>query len=379
MKRLEITSRPGAPEPLWKKIAMVLAAVLASLAALAAVLTLFGDGQIFDTGPDEKKPKLTLGERSVKNEYRDSAGLGTDDVQTADSTPTVNVRLKNEGDARSVLSRVRVRVLGSADFSVCYAPGGGDDPVAKPDVIPLPFKPRPSERLVSRPLYSSVPAAEPLVLALRFKLSDEYGASESLQAFDVSIETDDGQKLKAGRYRLAFPGAFYRGGLVFPEEASKLKEAYGNAERIGSKDIRYDRGFLTWCYRRNLEELKRVQAYGGMAAPQVEELRELEAPNWKALQGRPPVRQSAMKFIQEDAGDLWNLAVYVAAETGDSVFEDRIRSMAAEKWLVIARDAPRGTLPSTIAARESLAAKVTPEALRLLPRQARQPTSKSQP
>ena len=180
-------------------------------------------------------------------------------------------------------------------------------------------------------------------------------SESALYQLRVQIVTSERRPLDVGRFLIAAPGAIERSGATLPESDALLTGPTVN-DRLPLT--------WTWCYRRNLTELRRMIALPGRRSRDVAALAGVvPAAHWRSAMDPTPAREAAVRMLGDR--DLNPLeAVFAAASTHDAEFTHSVRMQAAARLLESAQRAlaAGGISPAISDARASLELQSTPAA-----------------
>lgn len=296
--------------------------------------------------------RLELGQVVVVNRATAIRSVGSSFEQTDDTAPQVDVTVRNSGSAPAWIQSARITVLDGARLPTClYAGGIGDRvPQSKPYRVTLPELPMVGERVLRRPLHEEVLAGEAYRVALAFQPRDNW-LMNHLFAFRVELLTEaPRQVLDVGSFVLAVSDPVTRDGRALPE----------NAEALRGPDATTDRLASTWCFRRNLAEMRRVLAHPGGRSAQTEALERMQlAANWQRFADDTPARAAAEPLLRAEVEEGPVLAAFAAAASGDRELVARTKARASARMLAVAREDLDGRYPNpygaVLAVRQALA------------------------
>lgn len=342
----------------WIAIASLVLVAVGTVTRLVPLVD--GDEAIAPAGT---AGQLLLAQAEVRNGQAAYAPRGDGrDVQTQATMPTIDLTLLNRGTRRVLLTEARLEVVDAAAFPACQQGGGGPVPVSGAYTIELPPVPLHGAPVVRRPLHQQIgPDAADRVL-LRFAMPVDGRETPTLYALRVSLVASEGAPIAVGRFVIATPSPPGRSGYVFPEDDRTLEEL----TRYGPPPL-----VATWCFRRNLAELRRVSGRPGRRGADVAALRDVTlAPRWDSFADPAPARVAAQRLLTAAPSDpdQLQLALFAAEQTGDAAFADAMRGRVAGKLLASARRdvARQAWWTAAYRAREALALDPSPEARRLL-------------
>lgn len=291
----------------WAEILGAAAAVVVVLFPVVRFLgahadDVFGDG---DSG------WIEVSEANVANGPQFSTRIGDRFVQTAESTPAIDLTVRNTGEDPVLLTEARVTIEDSARLPNCILGGGGEVPVSPPYTVFLPILPRPEERIRHRRLHEEVPAQGLDRFVLQFGLPPD-GENDHLYAMHLELLADRPQQtIDAGRFLLGVPDSPSRGGGILPEDnrtLALLRSPYQRRYRLTS----------VWCMRRNLAELHRLLRTPGKRSPEVRALARLQlASEWPSYKVKRTPRESVAPLLRAVNSEGPVLAVFAAKQTGD--------------------------------------------------------------
>jgi hypothetical protein len=246
--------------------------------------------------------------------------------------PQIDFTVRNEGENRVPLGRVRIEVTDSSRISACEPPQGGEGgiPVAQSFFVNLPFLPLPGERVVYRQLHQEVLPGRAARIRLYLRSvgdgSMDHSFADDLFAVDVSLLGDQAEhELEVGRFVLGLPKAVPRGGSFLPEATDALQASAHLHALLPS----------TWCFRRNLAVVRRFLSLPGERTPAMQALSLVRPPpDWRRfVDHRGAARAAGQLLLGGEFGDFFLepvLAVYAAQQTGkqELVASTRRRAIA---------------------------------------------------
>jgi hypothetical protein len=336
----------------------VAAAVVGAAAAVLALKPFDNIWKGHDVANSASQANIELSEVVVRNGPMVSYLEGDRAVQTRESTPTVDLTLLNRGTARVLVVAVRVTILAYAEINVCYSQGGGDVPVTGAYALRLPAPPLPAERHIVQPLHQQIAPDAADRFQFQFAPAVYSLARVSFYALHISLDTTAPERtVQVGNVLLSVPEPPSRYGNELPEDRRFLSQAFTIPPTLET----------TWCYRRNLRQLRHILAVPGRRSSEVAALTQVRpASNWAELADKTPPREAARQLLNgSEKGPT--LAITAAEATGDRSFIEEIRQEAARRLLARAKRYSISEAQARAAlARASLDAKATPEAWRLL-------------
>jgi hypothetical protein len=307
--------------PGWLQIAVALAVVVGTGFTLGkSVANHLRGGDV---------ARLELGQTVVSNRtagYGSAAGALE---QSRDTTPRVDLTLRNSGSAPTWIAQARITIVDSALLRSCiYGPSaGGQLPQSKPYRISLPDLPLAGERVIHWPLHEEVPAGAAYRVLLAFQ-PREWSEADRLYALRVELIAEHPSRvLEVGRFVLGVPGPVSRAGGILPEDAGTLRDS--TSKRLAS----------TWCFRRNLTAVRRVLSHRGDRTAQIAALSHAQlAGNWPDYaDGRPP-RQAVEPLLRSGVDEAPAIAAFAAAAAGDQALETSVRRRGVAMLLEEARE-----------------------------------------
>lgn len=237
--------------------------------------------------------------------------------------PQIDFTVRNDGEARIPLDRVRLEVTNSARLTSCLLPQGeeGEIPVAEAFTVDLPLLPVPDEEVVYRSLHQEALPHR----AVRFKLylrSMEGGFGDNLFAVDVSLQgTQPGEARHVGRFVLSLPGAISWSADYFPSSPQAFEGARRSHSLLPT----------TWCYRRNLATVGKFLSLPGKRSPAIQALSLAgSSGNWNKWADRRPAAAAVGPLLH--SGDFFLgpvLALFAAQRTKDATLIADTRRRAA--------------------------------------------------
>lgn len=308
---------------------LIVAAILGLIASSLSQSEPASGGGSDEVKSRQESGRLELAAVAVRNETPPAADTRSDNSKTVEqprqSTPTVDITLLNRGSRRVLVTGVRIDIEAYAEVRECIPVGGGDLVTAGRYSISLPDNPRGGDRRITRRLYQQVGPDEADRFVLRFAAPD-FHDKYSLYVLRIRMQTTEtGRTIDAGRVLISTPvpvsvkpgptgASFY-----FPVDDGYLTQVVGRGNAR-----------VVWCFRRNLDELRRIVGLEGHRDAAVAALNKVvTASRWKALSRRFPAREAAVELVDGDSGDPL-LAAYAAAQIGDHAFETDIRRRSAD-------------------------------------------------
>jgi hypothetical protein len=248
------------------------------------------------------------------------------------SVPQVDFTVRNSGDKRVPLNRVRIEVLHSDRITACEVPqgGGGGVPVSESFMVTLPLYPTSAERVLYRRLHQEVLPDRSTRVKLRFQaISGLVGAEEFADELYSIRVTLLGEKadmtLPVGTFTFSLPGPVPRGGAYLPETTEAFAEVAPFHVRLAA----------TWCYRRNLAVVHKFTSFGGRQSPATSALAEVEPPaDWERHADHRDAASSVGPLLSNRQGRdefMEPLLAFFAARTdhGDPRLAEKVRARAA--------------------------------------------------
>ena len=245
-----------------------------------------------------------------------------------------------------LLTAARVEVLAHAALPECAGQGGGGGavPVSGAYTVELPPATRGEVARVTRPLHQQVApdGADRITLHFAALLGGADLSESALYQLRVQIVTSERRPLDVGRFLIAAPGAIERSGATLPESDALLTGPTVN-DRLPLT--------WTWCYRRNLTELRRMMGCPAVApatwprspASSGGELAQRDGPHARARGGGAHAWRPRLNPLE---------AVFAAASTHAPVTHS-VRMQAAARLLESAQRAlAAGGISPAIATRE---------------------------
>jgi hypothetical protein len=294
---------------------------------VAAVLSIVALG--FALGPkieaafdDPDDARLEVAEVTVSNPPADYFDAG--DQQVPATEPTIAATVRNRGSETAWLEEARITVVEGARLSTCISQGAsGDVPQSKRYRISLPEFPPKSRVLVRRDLHVEVQPGHGVRPVLSFQKDSP--AATNLYAIRVWLVADPGQRvIDAGRFVIGVPEPISRSGVILPEDdALLLSEVTAPGEALS-----------TWCFRHNLEGMRRVISHPGRRSDYVAALTQMRvAPAWAGYQDRRSPRVVVEDLLRSDDREAPMYALEAAAQTGDSQYEETVRERVSQLLL----------------------------------------------
>jgi hypothetical protein len=268
---------------------------------------------------------IVVSEANVTNGPQLATMVGTRYLQSAESTPAIDVTVRNTGDEPVLMTEARVTIEDSARLPSCLYGGGGQVPASPPYVVFLPLLPRPEEEVRRRRLHEEVPAKGLDRLLLQFGIPAD-SQNDHLYALHLELLADrPSQTIDVGRFLLGVPQSPSRTGAILPEDNRTL-------ETLSMPYQHRFRRMSVWCMRRNLAELQRLLRVPGKRAPEVAALSRLRlASKWRSFAGKWGAEESIEPLLhQTNIGEGPVLAAYAASTTGDRELYHATRVRAAE-------------------------------------------------
>jgi hypothetical protein len=243
--------------------------------------------------------------------------------QTRDTTPQLDITVRNRGEEPVLLTKARIEIEDSAKLTVCEFQTGGEVPLAGEYAVELPTVPLPAERVVVKPLHQEVPAGGTDRVKLWFRVP-RIGETQMVYALRVSLETDEpGEELEVGSFVLGVPDP------IIAAASGRLLPVAPSFN--GDLDYTY-RLQSAWCYRHNLGELRRVIGRQGRRSREMAALSDLRvSPLWAAYAEGPPPAAAVEQLLDSSSvlGPFPVLAVFAAERSGDPSLVAQTRKRAA--------------------------------------------------
>jgi hypothetical protein len=248
-------------------------------------------------------------------------------LQTRPSTPQVAVTVRNRGKEAALLERVRVTIEDSARLPICpYVGAAGPVPGYQHFYpIKLPWLPAPDERVVQHEMHQEVPAGKAGDFTFYFRVPSDFAAAH-LYALRLEVIVDGAERpFDLGHFVVGVPGPVPRTGFYLPESEDLLVDTY-EAERTPGSALALA---TSWCYRRNLAEMRRVLARPGRRAPAIAALAEVRlVRGWPWLGDSRPARAAIEPLLATEPLQGPVLAVFAAERTGDAQLVEWTRRRA---------------------------------------------------
>jgi hypothetical protein len=331
-------------------------------AALLSIVVLgFALGpKIEATFQGDEDTRLEIAEVTVSNQpagyYSSGAGESEQDPATE---PTVAATVRNRGEETAWIEEARITLVDSARLSTCVNQGGGDVPQSKRYRVTLPDFPSEERVLVRRDLHVEVQPGQGARPLLSFQ-NDSPGTT-NLYAIRVQLVADPGhQTMDAGRFVIGVPEPVSRSGQILPENDRIL---LSGVTPLGE-------AFPTWCFRHNLEGMRRVVSRAGRRSDYVGALARMQlASAWSRYADRRPPRIMVEDLLRNDSFEAAMYALDAARQTGDVEYEEAVRERVVDLLLRRGEEAlddyPAGAVED---AKRLLSLERSPDALRLLAR-----------
>jgi hypothetical protein len=250
-----------------------------------------------------------------------SGGAGPE--QDPATEPTIAATVRNRGKETAWIEEARVTVIETARLSVCLSQGGADVPQSKRYRISLPEFPREGHDLVRRDLHVEVQPGHGARTVLSFQ--NELGGTTNLYAIRVQLVADPGDRVvDAGRFVIGVPEPISRSGLVLPENDAVLRNPASSPGGASQ----------TWCFRHNLEGMRRVVGQPGRRSDYVAALARMRvASAWADYMDRRPPRVAIEELLRIGGPEGPLYATEAALQTGDPGYEKAVRERAIQVLL----------------------------------------------
>jgi len=294
--------------PRWLEVATMTIAVLVFCSGVVT--------KALDLFEHHKPVDVELGEIAVTNPRLEYSEAGA----APESEPTVTATVRNRGGSTAWVDEARVTVLDGTQVPVCFTQGGGPDvPYSKPYRVMLPEYPNAERRVIRHELHVEVQPGHGARPLLRF--AKRLTATTGIYAIDVRFVIDPGKEiLDAGRFVIAVPGPFPRGGFDFflPE----------NEAALTNREFPRNNPDVSWCLRHNIAGVRRLAADPGRRSPEVKALSHLRlARSWPAVADHDSPREAVAALLASEDRDSAMWAVEAAA-TVDKAYEEEVRKRA---------------------------------------------------
>ncbi|HYH54206.1 MAG TPA: hypothetical protein VD761_08750 [Solirubrobacterales bacterium] len=355
-REAEIGPRPSGPrKPGWGRRIEIVAALLSIIAIGFALgpkieAAFEGEGEVL----------LEIGEVTISNPPSSYSSTGAGEIEQDPATePTIVATVRNRGDETAWIEEARVTVVEAARLSICVNQGGGDVPQSKRYRISLPDFPSERRVEIRRDLHVEVQPGHGVRPVLSFE--KESAGTTNLYAIRVQLVAAPGhQVIDAGRFVVGVPEPVSRSGQVLPESDRVLL----------SEATVPDEAVPTWCFRHNLDGMRRVIAEPGRRSDYVAALTRLQpAPAWKEYADQRPARVVIEDLFQSDNREAAIYALEAAVQTGEPEYEAALRQRVIDFLLRRAAedldDSPGGSVED---AQRVLSLQRSPVASRLLTR-----------
>lgn len=333
--------QPPQREPGWKRQLLFWAAVFPFLLGLAA-LGFSGVGWFTDlvgiTGEDGPgEPRLEVRQATPINRPDVYEAGPAAPLQTRPSTPQIAVTVSNRGEEPALLERVIVTIVDSARLPLCPWVGAAGPVPGYQRFYPikLPWMPVPDELVVRHEMQQEVPAGRIGQFTFFFRTPSDFAAAH-LYDLRVGVVVDGARRpLGIGRFLVGVPGPVPRTGFHLPEREEQLEQTFA-VEKGNDPALAV---VTTWCYRRNVAELRRLLRGPGRRAPAVASLGEFRpADNWPRVGDRRSARDAIEPLLSQNYAQGPMLAVFAAERTGDAELVRRTRERAVRRLVGWARE-----------------------------------------
>jgi hypothetical protein len=276
---------------------------------------------VFDHGFEAR---LEVAEATVSNlpaSY--SSGRPGEIRQDPETEPTVAATVRNRGTDTAWIEEARIEVVAAARIETCVSQGGGDVPSSKRYRIALPAFPGSKRQVIHHDLHVEVQPGHGVRPVLSFQ--QDSPASTNLYAIRVQLVADPGGRLiDIGRFVIGVPEPVSRSGQVLPENDEVLLGAASSPHSP----------YQTWCFRHNLEAMRKVIAEPGRRSDYVAALSRVQvAPAWDSYADRRPIREMVEDLLGGDYPEAPMLAIEAASHTGDPAYEEAIHERAVSRLL----------------------------------------------
>jgi hypothetical protein len=280
-------------------------------------------------------------------------------IQTDESSPQIDITVRNSGKEPALLTQARITIEDSARLAVCEYNSGDVVASGKDYAVALPVLPTPREDVVYRPLHQEVEPGAADRFRILFRVSDP-GQESFLYAVRVELIAEGGEPVEAGRFVLGLPAPIVQNPRILPE-GKDIPSVYPD-QRLGS----------TWCLRRNLAGLERLLSQPGKRSPAVAASLPFRYAGWweDFSDDRPP--QAAVEpLLSSPVPEAPALAAFAAEQTGDPQLVEETRQRAAQLLLDQAEESLASPYPyvrssATLPVRQSIALSPSPRAWQLL-------------
>jgi hypothetical protein len=352
----EIGPRRKKPHRLAWDRRVEIAAALLSIIAIGFAL----EPKIEGAFEEEGKVWLEIDEVTVSNPPASYSTSGAGELEQDPATePTIAATVRNRGEETAWIEEARITVVAAARLSICVNQGGGDVPQSKRYRISLPDFPSEGRIEIRRDLHVEVQPGHGVRPVLGFE--KESAGTTNLYAIRVRLVAGPGHHvIDAGRFVVGVPEPVSRSGQILPEsDKVLLSEATAPGEAVP-----------TWCFRHNLEGMRRVIAEPGQRSDYVAALARLQpAPAWGGYADRRPARVVVEDLFRSDNYEAAMYALEAAAQTGEPEYEAAVRQRVVNFLLrraaVNLEDYPGGSVED---AQRVLSLQRSPLASRLLTR-----------
>jgi hypothetical protein len=278
---------------------------------------------------DEDEVRLEVDEVTISNPPASYSSSAAGELEQDPATePTIAATVRNRGEETAWIEEAQIKVVEATRLSTCVNQGGGDVPQSKRYRISLPEFPRENPIEVRRDLHVEVQPGHGVRPVLSFQ--KESPGTTNLYAIQVRLVADPGhQVIDAGRFVLGVPEPPNRFGQILPEsDRVLLSEATAPGEAVP-----------TWCFRHNLEGMRRVIEEPGRRSDFVAALARMQpAPAWSEYADRRPPRVVVKDLLRNDSREAAMYALEAAAETGEPEYEAAVRKRVVALLLLRAAE-----------------------------------------
>jgi hypothetical protein len=289
--------------------------------------------------------------RNLPPRYRPT---GVTDVQTRETTPTLDLTLLNHSNRTVLVRRAKADILDSAAIYTCATQGGGPVAVSARVDVPLPAVPRQSERAVSHTLHQQIGPNGVLRVQLRFAKPREAHSAFELHRVRLRLETTQRPSgtVDLGTLLVATPGPpSVLSSEQFPAAASPFGDGL-HARRMWRT--------VSWCGLRNRDAVARMFRSTARRSRHLDGLASLAAspgpaPTWE------PVKPAVERLLS-GTGMEPLFAVLAAEFTSDDTYSSAVRKRAARALLDLSREQFAQPTHAAAQAREALELEPLPGA-----------------
>jgi hypothetical protein len=338
----------------WLEVAAAVIGVVGGAWAAIAFLADKSEDVIAGDGGDIEVSQVVLANSRFDIRFVDGAL-----TQTDESSPQLDITVRNSGKEPALLTQARITIEDSARLAVCEYNSGDAVVSGKDYAVELPVLPTPRERVVHRPLHQEIDPGDIDRFRILFRVSDP-GQESFLYAVKVELIADGGAPVEAGRFVLGLPAPIVENPRILPE-GKDIPSVYPD-QRLGS----------TWCLRRNLAGLERLLSQPGKRSQAVAaNLPFSYAGWWEDFSDDRPPRAAVEPLLSSPVPEAPALAAFAAEQTGDPQLVEETRQRAANLLLDQAEEALESPYPyvragATLPVRQSIALSPSPRAWQLL-------------